>query len=312
MRLWWLTGLVLVAGVGQAARITVAPAAAVRGTEVLLCDVAAIDGTVEEQQQLQKVNLGAAPPLGQRYTFTAGMIRMRLRQYGIDNKTHSIDCPSPVVVTRAGNRLTGQAIVEETRRWLQDNTPLGEHAAALIPTRQPDDIELPAGTLSWQCVELATSTPQRRDLQVTALVDGASSWRGLVTLAMQQITSVLVVRTAIVQGQPITADMLASEPRDLARTAGVPIRNLQELMGMRAIHPLPPGKILLESDIQAVPLVKRGDLVSVRAQCGALVISARAIAGSDGGYGAVIRVKNVDTREDYSARVTGPGTLEMP
>ena len=311
MRQLLIAGLLMIVCVGRATRIVVAPAATARGAQVWLSDVATVDGTADEVQQLNKVLLGTAPPLGQSYTFSLSMIRMRLRQYGIDYKSLTIDCSAPVIVTRIGNHLSGQAIVDAAQQWLQAHLPPPEQTTAFVPTRLPADMDLAAGVLSWTCAELPTSTALRREVQITALVDGTSAWHGQVTLAAHQLTPVLVVKSTIQPGQLVTADLVSVEQRDLTQVFGTPVDSLQNLLGLRTASLLAPGKIILTTDVQAVPVVKRGEFIPVRAHCGALIITVMAIAESDGTTGAIVRMKNADTREEFTARLLSRDEIEI-
>ena len=84
----------------------------------------------------------------------------------------------------------------------------------------------------------------------------------------------------------------------------------QQVKGLRSTRALRPGEVLTEAGVEAIPLVKRSEVVRVQAFCGAFIISTQAIACEDGTSGAVIHVRNVQTRQEFSAKVTGVGAVE--
>lgn len=64
-----------------------------------------------------------------------------------------------------------------------------------------------------------------------------------------------------------------------------------------------PGRLLTWNDVRRRPLVRRGQAVDVAASDGLLSITLRAIALHDAGRGQAVRVRNPDSRKEFTAVV---------
>jgi flagellar basal body P-ring formation protein FlgA len=63
------------------------------------------------------------------------------------------------------------------------------------------------------------------------------------------------------------------------------------------------GRLITWRDVMRRPLVRRGQLIEVAATEGPLTVTLRAIALADAGRGEVVRVRNPDSRREFSAQV---------
>jgi flagella basal body P-ring formation protein FlgA len=66
---------------------------------------------------------------------------------------------------------------------------------------------------------------------------------------------------------------------------------------------LPAGRLLGWRDVTRRPLVRRGELIEVAAADGPLIVTLRAVAMQDGGRGEVVRVRNPDSKKEFTAQV---------
>jgi flagellar basal body P-ring formation protein FlgA len=66
---------------------------------------------------------------------------------------------------------------------------------------------------------------------------------------------------------------------------------------------IPNGRLLTWRDVARRPLVRRGQLIEVAATDGPLTVTLRAVALADAGRGEVVRVRNPDSRKEFSAQV---------
>jgi flagella basal body P-ring formation protein FlgA len=63
--------------------------------------------------------------------------------------------------------------------------------------------------------------------------------------------------------------------------------------------------------ISSPPLVKRGDIVKIVANAGTMTITATGMVKQQGCKGEMVRVVNTDSNRIITARVTGPGAVEV-
>ena len=81
------------------------------------------------------------------------------------------------------------------------------------------------------------------------------------------------------------------------------------LEGRRTKRIIAEGSVLFEELVEQVPLVARGDRVTIRAASKGVCISTVAVAMEDGRLGSVITVRAAHTRDRLKARVTGAGVV---
>jgi len=292
--------------------VTLPPRATVDADEIRLGKVAAITEAGDDQERLSQVVLGTSPVPGQSRTLTPEMIRVRLRQFGFNPDAITLDCPPSILITRLTTTVKGDMFVEIAREWLRQRlAPAVEEKLELTPTRTMLDVQLPVGELTWDCAPAGLEVGSLRHMMLTVLVDGKPAWRGVLSFRLSRYAEVLVARAAIPRKVELSELSVAKEWRDITMVTGVPLRNPAEVAGKRAANSLAKGAVLTGANTESVPLVKRNDLVHVRATCGSFVVIAVAVALEDGLAGAVIRVRNPDSHQEYSARIVGAGMLEL-
>jgi flagella basal body P-ring formation protein FlgA len=153
------------------------------------------------------------------------------------------------------------------------------------------------GRLSVFSLTALTSAGPRRIGSAVAVVDASASHVRL--------------RREVRRGDTLTeADVEALR----GPVPGVPLRALPgvaAIAGVRASRDLAAGTVLTGSIVAAVPLVKSGQEVSLRARVGGIEARTLGIATQNGRVGDVIRVVNTDSRRTVVGRVTASGEVEV-
>ncbi|MHB1156373.1 MAG: flagellar basal body P-ring formation chaperone FlgA [Phycisphaerales bacterium] len=130
-------------------------------------------------------------------------------------------------------------------------------------------------------------------------VDVARQSQVVVTARQLQRGRILVPADLIAQTQWLDSDRVQ------------PVTDPQIVVGQSTTRLIHAGAILQTDDIAPRLLVERGQLVTVRAVSGGIVVKFTARASEDGSAGQVIAAANPRTRETYTVRVTGPQETEM-
>ena len=86
---------------------------------------------------------------------------------------------------------------------------------------------------------------------------------------------------------------------------------IAELLGSRTRRALRAGELVLASSVSVPRAVQSGDPVTLRSRAEGVEVEARGIAVQSGGAGDVIRVVNAGSRRALTARVVGPGEVEV-
>ena len=87
--------------------------------------------------------------------------------------------------------------------------------------------------------------------------------------------------------------------------------SLDEVVGKEAVQGIRADSLLMANQIRSPYLVRRGERVSVRARTGGITVRTYALVQQDGGLGDLVAVQTLETKERYSARVSGLRELEV-
>ncbi|HEB71386.1 MAG TPA: flagellar basal body P-ring formation protein FlgA, partial [Nitrospirae bacterium] len=80
---------------------------------------------------------------------------------------------------------------------------------------------------------------------------------------------------------------------------------------MQAVRNIRAGAILRLNQLSWPKMVSAGDVVSIIAKSGHMVITVTGEARQDGDRGEWIKVTNTESKKTFSARVTGPGEVKV-
>ena len=132
---------------------------------------------------------------------------------------------------------------------------------------------------------------QRQEYQVTAVI--------------QPLPQVIVASSNLPKGHVVRAEDVKFQQQPLT-AVDTPLIDREELVvGQETKRRLRVGEPIAVGDVRGVPLVRRGDMVSVVARGGGIVVRTDAKATMDGGLGQEIRLTSLDGRRELCARVSG-------
>lgn len=140
---------------------------------------------------------------------------------------------------------------------------------------------------------------------------GPSAWRLYVPVRVTRTGSVVVLIRTVSAGQPITADMLATETRNTATLAGGLVYDTADAIGRVAARTLPAGNPLLIGDLLAPRAVRRGEAVTLVARGGGVEVHAPGKALGEAGIDERVNVENVSSHRIVQGIVRGAGEVEV-
>lgn len=140
---------------------------------------------------------------------------------------------------------------------------------------------------------------------------GAKPWTIYVSAKISQIAKVLVARQHLRRGSLIRADDFELKRYDINRLQYGYYTDLKEVLGKTLKRHLNLGAVLTPTAIAVSKVIKRGESVSILAETKGITIRAKGKALEAGGIGDIIRVKNLNSKREIEARVTGPGQVKV-
>lgn len=216
-----------------------------------------------------------------------------LHYHGIDNV-----CFEPAL-----HELEPLVIEESIRESLNDMSISG----AEIEVIEYSKFRVPAGKLIFPAESLPAYAPAN-----TAIWNGFvehnhhryTVWaRVKITVAQTRVVAAVSLRA----GQHIEASNLRLEEVRVFPAHGTLLKSVSDGAGMLAKRYLNAGTPLSMADVMEPWDVDRGEMVTVRVQSGAAVLTLEAEAQADGRSGQSIDFRNATTGKVFRAKITGKG-----
>jgi flagella basal body P-ring formation protein FlgA len=127
---------------------------------------------------------------------------------------------------------------------------------------------------------------------------------------VERVEMVAFALRTIERGEFVRATDVALQPHTLAVPANAS-RTLDGIVGREAVQSIRAGAMVMTNQVRAPILVRRGERVSVCAKAAGVTVRTYATAQQDGSLGDLIAVQAQDSKDRYSARVSGVRELEV-
>ena len=151
------------------------------------------------------------------------------------------------------------------------------------------------GDIAWSVTVLTDTGSQRVTIEATA-----RAWQNQLVLA-RPLASRQVIRDDDCVERRTMVDSLSDDP----------LLTRSQLVGQQASRELPPGTVMTARMVQAVPMVRAGELVTITLTQGEVRVKTVGRALENGAFGESIRVRNEDTRDVYDVTMTGPQAADI-
>lgn len=205
--------------------------------------------------------------------------------------------PEGDVVAAVRNYVQGAtqagADVEVTCRWRGDIVVEGTGPVALRVG--PSNVEGTAGGVPV-CLEVRRGEKVLRSLIITA--------------ETAYFDAVAVAARPLRHGDLLTPDAVRFERREVTQVLGRAFSRPEELEGLRMRTMIPAGRVLDRRLTERAPLIRRGEIVTVLAEVGAVTVSTQGKALSDGAAGDPIFVENGE-RQKIQGQVIRAGVVKV-
>jgi flagella basal body P-ring formation protein FlgA len=151
------------------------------------------------------------------------------------------------------------------------------------------------GPVNWDVTLTGNGGNQRLGISATAKM-----WQEQVVV-IKPLATKQIIRDGDVVNKRTLVDRV-SDQQMLTR---------EQVIGQQSARDLKPGAVLTARMVEAVPLARPGQFVTITLTQGNVQVKTVARAMDTGTYGQSIRVKNEATKDVYEVILTGPQTAEM-
>lgn len=300
---------------------------------VKLKDVATIQENDEKlRSRLEEIVLTPTPPSGRKTRLRFDTIRLRLNALGFDMTEIEFQGNSSVTVYGFGKnnpniRLTaGQIRLKNARQrktvqLAEENVQreVGNYLRRIAPELgivkleldlKPGDVTkiLKSEIPGWDISGGAPPWDRPQLFRIRFLDEYEIVQTINISVKVSPQPAIVVARYDIPRGQILTRKDL-----ELTQVANVKegIVRIEQVLGRETVKTLRREKPIRPNDIKKVPLVRRGDIVTVISQFGGIRAERNMIASDEGGMGDVIVVTTTDRKEKVFATISGLRTAAI-
>ncbi len=310
-----------------AATIQLRASAEVGSTVITLGDVATVtDRDANRGAQLQQIMLAPAPAAGRTLRLDFATIRSCLAAHGVNladiefsgrsivtvtasSKQESAQprllSPTPSRQLERAEQLVARAVQQHLRRQAPE---LGDVELSLRIRPQDVPVILSSADSGY---EIRGGKPPWNLPQELAVLfrDQQKRLREVrVQCRVKQRPQVLTVGYSVPAGHVLQkGDLVLSQ---VERTAGALTRP-EEVLGKQTRRAIRQGQPIRSADVQSIPLVHSGDVVTVCCRCVGVTVRCRMKARNDGTRGETITLVSLDGRKKVLATVVGYREAEV-
>lgn len=175
-----------------------------------------------------------------------------------------------------------------------------------------DALKLPTGKIEYE-----VAAPQQWGGWGTVSVSVVARQRDEIVrnipvrIEVEALADMVVALHQIGHGELVSAADVVLQKRELTHNSHLAARSLDEVVGKKARTALKANQPVRADQVESVPLVKSGQMVTIIAENEVLKISVSGKARSSGAEGDTIRVQNLTSLKEISARVISSTTVQV-
>jgi flagella basal body P-ring formation protein FlgA len=298
----------------QAADITVKvkQTAEVKGSKVLLGDVALIDGPdCALKNDLADIYITRAPAPGRSTSIRDTYLDHRLRTSGLPMDQFEVKMPDKVVVARIFQTLDEMWVRDVFEEYLASIQPYKSTSWELISLSHSPLPKLPQGDVQYRISPFSSSNSSRMVVNIYLSVDGKEVDRIRVTGKIELSVDTVIVTRPLERGQEIRAGDLKLVKMNLSRVPSGALKEIPPAMIMAAKRDLGAGQPVLSRDLEPIAVVHRGDLVTILAESPVIRVTAPGQVQKDAALGEYVSVINLRSKKIVMGKVVGSDLVRV-
>ncbi len=281
----------------------------VSGPEIFLGNIALIHANPFLKEVLQKIELGKAPRPGQiKHLNKRRLVSLIQSQKGVP-KDAMIDVPQNIYVKRASQQIKQQKIREQVNVFLADLFKGKEYELEWMKVRTLG--LYPEGELNLS-LSSKSNVNQKGTLSVfmDILIDGNREDSIRVSGKVALYENILCAAENLDRGDAVLEKDVYFVRKKLFGLQGV-VRDIQEIDGKILKTSVQKGNYIKASWLEEIPLIHKGDLVTLVARRNNLLIVTSGISREDGYSDKLIRVENIGSGKIVRGVVREKTTVEV-
>lgn len=294
-------------------QVNIKPKVVVQDELIRLDDVADVSGGAPWLvETIESTVVGTAPQLGKERIISTISLTNRLRRQKIDMDSLDIEAPRYVRVYREAQNVSEEKVRALIEQYLESTIPFEGGRLTVTRFSLRGEQAVPMGDTSYEIIPPRhPNLSGNNNFQVLVKVDGEVAAKLWATVDLEVVAPVVTALRSLPRGHVLTSTDLAVVEANIGSLGREPFMDSSQVVGKRLTRNLTQGEPILRAHLSEPVMVKRGSLVTVVVEEGALRISTRGIALENGGEGETIRVKNMSSQRTIFGKVVDSATVRV-
>lgn len=283
----------------------------VDGNDVTLGAIAKVLPAGDQARYLSGLTLASAPSPGEELRLQSKDLWDRLRR--LEPQLHDVSYTGAEVITvsRAGVLISQNKVRKLLEQYLQSKkSRLPDAKIAFTKLQLPAPFVLPKGTVRTEIHPSDPDILHSRSFNLIFRVNDKPIKNVTVRGQIEATAPVATLAQDLPRGSILTSRDIIMVEKDIV-SLRQPFLSPELLLGKKLKRRLRQGETFSATMVDSPPIIKRGEVVMIVLNKGALALSAKGVAKQDGEAGETIPVRNSNTQREILCRVIGPGQVTV-
>jgi flagella basal body P-ring formation protein FlgA len=284
--------------------VIIPPHITVSGAKVFAADLFAAGNPELKKlrERLEGTVVALSPLPGKTKLLDGRSLRDKLVELGVTSDRYAVRTPEQIEIEREAQVLLPRDIEEGVKNEFIPELPWAE--VRLSEMEIPEAVVLPVGR-----IEMAFQRPARTDLarpfylNVDFRVDGQLVKRGYYRTVLTIFERVPIANVELTPSASVQPEDVRWERRPLRSTLQAPIAEESFFEQRKPRTRIAAGESLTENMFVVVPLIRRGDAITLVFESGQIRVTTAGQSLAAGSKGDRIRVMNTSSRAELQAEV---------
>lgn len=277
------------------------------GSVITLGEIADIKCADEKlRESLSEIVIANSPiPLKSRiikkiYIFN----RLKHNRFDVDNMT--LSGSEKVIISIDVKEISEKEIFEFVLNYLENKLPYRPEEREIVIKKRIANIFVPSRELHLEIIERRIGIMKGTFQVNVGIYNGERLNKSiLVPVKVRTFENVVSAKEGIGGGSVIGKEDLIVERKETTTLGNKIIYNIDDAIGKKAKISIKKGDVLKSNILENVPVIQRGEFVTIAVSKGDVFVKAPGKAMQDGNMDDFIRVLNLSSNENIIAQVNG-------
>lgn len=283
----------------------------VPGPEVTLGEIVIISDSLKADfESVRSIVICLAPPPAVDRKLARAVVENRIISVLHNHREITVSGANQITIHTLSKTISGKDLADVAVNYLSLNLKTEKTDHEISVRQIPENKVMPARDANLEVMERDYASFKNNQTIYVGLFNGKELFDQVgVLLDVRTFEQVITAKKAIAPGSIIAPEDVEMRREETTAYHRGLLKNVQEVIGKKAKRTITKGSILDERMVEDPPLIRRGDLVTLQAHFGMVMVETRVEARQDGKKGDVIQVNNATAKKHLLAEVVDSKTV---